>query len=71
MKYHKLKHGFNATCDYECYRLQARGGWGIKAVRVSKSDSIIDPMGRSVELIGFIERELARMVLDLDAAGLL
>lgn len=69
--YNKLKHGFNATCVAQEYRAEARAARGIRALQISKDDSVVDGLGTQVELLGFIVRELARTLLDLDRLRLL
>jgi hypothetical protein len=69
--YNKLKHGFNATCSRFLYHSKPRAGMGLRGVAIEKSNEVVDRFGKAIDLMGFIQREFARILLDADERQLL
>jgi hypothetical protein len=67
----KLKHGFNATADFEMYRSQRGGRRGIVALDVPRQMEVVNTLGQQVDLLGTLCREAARFTLDFDQARLI
>jgi hypothetical protein len=69
--FNKLKHGFNATADFEMYRRHLGARRGIVALEIPKRMHTVNTLGQQVDLLGTLCREAARFTLDFDQAGLL
>lgn len=69
--YNMVKHGFNATAVFKEYEAAAAAGPTAIVLEIPRSNTVVQQFGQEIDLASVLSRELARMALDLDDAGLL